>query len=89
MGVEDCILAAMTGFIVSWLANALSKGRYSFASNLFTGISGAILLSYFIHIIAIWPDRFFVTLYTSAAGSAALLVLFHLTRALEKTKIPR
>ena len=88
MGVQDWILAAMTGFIIGWIANALTRSRYSFIVNMFVGIFGAILLNYFIHIIALYDERFFLTLQTSAIGSAVLLLLFHLTRALEKTKKP-
>jgi uncharacterized membrane protein YeaQ/YmgE (transglycosylase-associated protein family) len=88
MNIQDWILAVMTGFIIGWIANNLTKSRYSFLINMFVGVFGAILLTFFIHILDIYPDRFFLTLKTSAIGSIVLLILFHLTRALERQSKP-
>ncbi|MDC7681877.1 transglycosylase [Asticcacaulis sp. BYS171W] len=86
MNVQDWILAGMAGFIVGWIANNLTKSRYSAIINMFVGIFGAILMTFFIHILDIYPDRFFTTLRAAVAGSVVLLGLFHLTRAMEKVK---
>ncbi|ESQ78161.1 GlsB/YeaQ/YmgE family stress response membrane protein [Asticcacaulis sp. YBE204] len=86
MNVQDWILAGMAGFIVGWIANNLTKSRYSAIINMFVGIFGAILMTFFIHILDIYPDRFFTTLRAAVAGSVILLGLFHLTRAMEKIK---
>lgn len=86
MSVQDWILAVMAGFIVGWIANNLTKSRYSLIINMFVGIFGAILLTFFIHILDIYPERFFLTLKSAVAGSIGLLGIFHLTRAMEKIK---
>lgn len=89
MGVQDWILAVMTGFIVGWIANNLTRSRYSAIINMFVGIFGAILMTFFIHILDIYPDRFYTTLRAAGAGSAGLLALFHLTRAIEKVNVKK
>lgn len=86
MNAQDWILAVMTGFIIGWIGNSVTKSRYSFIINMFVGVFGAILLTFFVHILDIYPDRFFLTLKTAVLGSSVLLLLFHLTRALEKQK---
>jgi|GEM_PF-1005237 len=89
MSVQDWILAGMAGVIIGWIANSLTQSRYSAIINIFVGIFGAILMTFFIHILDIYPDRFFTTLRAAVAGSSVLLALFHLTRAVEKVKIKK
>ena len=84
MTAENYLLATVAGFIVGWIANAMSKSRFSFPINLFVGIFGAILLNFFARTADLWDDHFFSILIVSLTGSIVLLGLFHLTRALER-----
>lgn len=84
MTAENWLLSCMAGLIIGWIANAISKSRYSFLINLFIGIFGAILLNIFVTTLEVNDGRFFPTLGVSILGSSGLLILFHLTRALEQ-----
>jgi uncharacterized membrane protein YeaQ/YmgE (transglycosylase-associated protein family) len=84
MTAENYILAIVAGFIAGWIANAMTRSRYSFPINLFVGIFGAILLNFFVQTADLLDDRFMSILLVSLAGSAVLLLLFHLTRLTEK-----
>jgi len=84
MTPENYLLATVAGFIVGWIANAMSKSRFSFPINLFVGIFGAILLNFFVRSAEMMDDHFFSILLLSLTGSTVLLGLFHLTRALER-----
>ncbi|MDC7674770.1 transglycosylase [Asticcacaulis machinosus] len=84
MRAEDWLVAVTTGFVVSWIANALTKSRYSFMINLFVGIFGSILVNMLIHTMSIYPDSGYLTLKLGLAGSAGLLILFHISRRLER-----
>jgi uncharacterized membrane protein YeaQ/YmgE (transglycosylase-associated protein family) len=76
----------MAGFIIGWIANALSKSRYSFLINLFVGIFGAVLLNIIIKTLEIGDDRFFFTLFISVLGATGLLGMFHVSRAFERRR---
>lgn len=84
MTAENYILATLAGFLVGWIANALSKSRFSFPINLFVGIFGAILLNFFVQSTEMLDDGFFTILKVSLLGSAGLLGLFHVSRMLER-----
>ncbi|MBW8880460.1 MAG: GlsB/YeaQ/YmgE family stress response membrane protein [Asticcacaulis sp.] len=84
MTAENYILATLAGFVVGWIANAMSKSRFSFPINLFVGIFGAVLLNFFVQSADLLDDRFFSILLVSLVGSVVLLALFHLTRLTEK-----
>ncbi|OYW77369.1 MAG: transglycosylase [Asticcacaulis sp. 32-58-5] len=81
---EDWLLAIAVGFVVSWIANALTKSRYSFMINLFVGVFGSILVNMLIHTMSLYPDSNFLTLKLGLAGSIGLLLLFHISRRLER-----
>ena len=84
MTAENYILAAVAGLVIGWIANAMSKSRFSFPINLFVGIFGAILLNFFFRTAEIFDDGFFTILIVSLIGSAGLLGLFHLSRFTER-----
>jgi uncharacterized membrane protein YeaQ/YmgE (transglycosylase-associated protein family) len=84
MTAENYILATLAGFLVGWIANAMSKSRFSFPINLFVAIFGAILLNFFVQTSEKLDDHFFSILMVSLVGSSVLLGLFHLTRMLER-----
>ena len=84
MTAENYILATLAGFVVGWIANAMSKSRFSFPINVFIAIFGAILLNFFIRSSEMLGDHFFSILLVSFAGSSVLLGLFHLTRMIER-----
>lgn len=86
MTAENWILAILAGFVVAWIANTASKSRYSFPINMIVGISGASLLNFFLRTTGAISDAFFEVLLVSVGGSLALLVLFHLTRAIERRR---
>ncbi|ESQ75390.1 GlsB/YeaQ/YmgE family stress response membrane protein [Asticcacaulis sp. AC402] len=84
MTAENYVLATLAGFVVGWIANAMSKSRFSFPINLFVGIFGAVLLNFFVQTANMLDDRFMSILLVSLVGSTVLLALFHLTRLTEK-----
>lgn len=84
MTAENYILATLAGFLVGWIANFMSKSRFSFPINLFVGIFGAVLLNFFVQSSEMLDDGFFSILMVSMVGSTVLLGLFHLTRLTEK-----
>ncbi len=84
MTAENWILAILAGFVVAWIANAVSKSRYSFPVNMVVGIFGAGLLNFFLRTAGIINDSFFEILMVSIGGSIVLLAMFHLTRAIER-----
>ncbi len=84
MTAENYILATLAGFLVGWIANALSKSRFSFPINLFVGIFGAVLLNFFVQSTEMLDGHFFSILTVSLIGSGALLCLFHISRMLER-----
>ncbi len=84
MTAENYILATLAGFVVGWIANFMSKSRFSFPINLFVGIFGAILANFFVRSTEMIDDHFFATLGVSLLGSAGLLALFHLSRVTER-----
>ena len=81
---ENYVVAALAGFVVGWIANAMSKSRFSFPINLFVGIFGAILLNFFVQSSELLDDGLLSILLVSLVGSTVLLGLFHLTRLTEK-----
>ncbi|MDI7774859.1 transglycosylase [Asticcacaulis sp. EMRT-3] len=89
MTAENYILAILAGFVVGWVGNAISRSRFSFSTNLFVAIAGAILLNFFIRSSEMMNDDFFPTLGLSLFGSAALLLLFHLSRFPERARKKR
>jgi len=84
MTLENYILSILAGFFMGWIANTMSKSRYSFPINLFVAIFGAILMNFFLRSTSLIHDEFMPTLLVSMLGSAILLGLFHLTRAIER-----
>ncbi|ESQ82901.1 MULTISPECIES: hypothetical protein [unclassified Asticcacaulis] len=84
MTAENYILATLAGFLIGWIANAMSKSRFSFPINVFIAIFGAILLNFFVQTSEKLDDHFFSILMVSLVGSSVLLGLFHLTRMLER-----
>ncbi|GGZ37225.1 transglycosylase [Asticcacaulis endophyticus] len=84
MRAEDWLVAVAVGCVVSWIANAITQSRYSLPINLFVGIFGAILVNMLIHTMSLYPDSLFLTLKLGMAGSIGLLLLFHISRRLER-----
>ncbi|EGF90488.1 transglycosylase-associated protein [Asticcacaulis biprosthecium C19] len=84
MNAENYILATVAGFVVGWIANVMSKSRFSFPINLFVGIFGAVLLNFFVQSTDMLDEGFVSILLVSLVGSTVLLALFHLTRLTEK-----
>ena len=84
MTAENYILATLAGFVVGWIANFMSKSRFSFPINLFVGIFGAILANFFARTAEMIDDHFFSTLFVSLLGSVGCLALFHLSRITER-----
>ncbi len=84
MTAENYTLAIVAGLIAGWIANLMSKSRFSFPINLFVGIFGAILLNFFLRSAEKIDNHFFSVLWVSLAGSSGLLLLFHLTRRFER-----
>ena len=84
MTAENYTLATIAGFVIGWIANMMSKSRFSFPINLFVAIFGAILLNFFLRSAEIIDNHFFSVLGISLLGSAALLAAFHLSRQFER-----
>ncbi len=84
MTAENYILATFAGLIVGWIANMMSKSRFSFPINLFVGIFGAVLLNFFLRSAEKISNHFFSILWVSLIGATVLLALFHLSRAFER-----
>ena len=84
MTAENYILATLAGFLVGWIANLITKSKFSFPVNLFVAIFGAILLNFFVRSAEMVDDRFFSILTVSLVGSIVLLGLFHLSRITER-----
>ena len=84
MTAENYILATLAGFLVGWIANLITKSKFSFPVNLFVAIFGAILFNFFIRSAEMLDDRFFSILTVSLVGSIVLLGLFHLSRITER-----
>lgn len=84
MTAENYILATFAGFIIGWIANTMSKSRFSFPINLFVAIFGAVLLNFFLRTAEYIDNRFFPVLGVSLLGSAGLLAIFHLSRQFER-----
>jgi len=84
MTSENYILATLAGFVVGWIANFMTKSKFSFPINLFVGIFGAVLLNFFFRSAEMVEDSFMSILMVSLIGSTVLLVLFHLTRLTER-----
>lgn len=84
MTSENYILAAVAGIVVGWIANFMTKSKFSFPINLFVGIFGAILLNFFFRSAEMVEDSFMSILMVSLIGSTVLLLLFHLTRLTER-----
>ncbi len=84
MTAENYILATLAGFLIGWIANTLSKSRFSFPINVFVAIFGAVLANFFVRSSEMLNDHFFSTLAVSLAGSVVLLGLFHLSRMVER-----
>ena len=84
MTAENYTLATIAGFVIGWIANMMSKSRFSFPINLFVAIFGAILLNFFLRTAEYIDNRFFSILGVSLLGSAGLLALFHLSRQFER-----
>ena len=84
MTAENYILATLAGFLVGWIANFMSKSRFSFPINLFVGIFGAILLNFFMQSTEMGSDRFWPVLTVSLIGASGLLGLFYLSRVTER-----
>lgn len=84
MTAENYILATLAGFFVGWIANMMTKSKFSFPVNLFVAIFGAILLNFFVRSAEMMDDHFFSILLLSLAGSIVLLGLFHLSRITER-----
>jgi uncharacterized membrane protein YeaQ/YmgE (transglycosylase-associated protein family) len=84
MTLENYTLAAIAGIVIGWIANMMSKSRFSFPINLFVGVFGAILLNFFLRTGEYINNRFFPVLGVSLLGSAGLLALFHLSRQFER-----
>lgn len=85
MTAENYILAIVAGFVVGWIANMMTRSRYSFPINLFVGIFGSILLTFFIRTADLMDtDHILSGLLISLTGSTVLLLLFHVTRLTEK-----
>ena len=84
MTAENYILATLAGFLVGWIANFMSKSRFSFPINLFVGIFGSCLANFYARTTELIDDHFFSTLAVSLIGSAGLLALFHLSRITER-----
>ncbi|MGA9658302.1 MAG: transglycosylase [Asticcacaulis sp.] len=84
MTAENYILAILAGFLVGWIANTMTKSRFSFPINLFIAIFGAILLNFFFQTSEKIDNHFFTILIVSLIGSSGLLGLFHLSRMIER-----
>jgi len=84
MTSENWFLSCMAGFIIGWIANEISRNRYSFLINLFVGSFGAVLLNIFVTTIEASDGRFFPTLGISVLGAGVLLGVFHFTRGIER-----
>ncbi|HVZ30253.1 MAG TPA: transglycosylase [Asticcacaulis sp.] len=84
MTLENYTLATFAGFVIGWIANMMSKSRFSFPINLFVAIFGAILLNFFLRTAEYIDNRFFAVLGVSLLGSAGLLAIFHLSRQFER-----
>lgn len=84
MTAENYILASLAGLVVGWIANLMSKSRFSFPINLFVGIFGACLLNFFLVSAEMIRNQFFSILWVSLLGAAGLLGLFHFSRAFER-----
>lgn len=84
MTAENYILASLAGLLVGWIANLLSKSRFSFPINLFVGIFGACLLNFFMVSAEMIRSDFLPILWVSLLGAAGLLGMFHLSRAFER-----
>jgi uncharacterized membrane protein YeaQ/YmgE (transglycosylase-associated protein family) len=84
MTAENYILATIAGIVIGWIANMMSKSRFSFPINLFVAIFGAILLNFFLRTAEFIDNHFFSILGVSLLGSAGLLAIFHLSRQFER-----
>lgn len=84
MTAENYTLAIVAGLLVGWIANLMSKSRFSFPINLFVGIFGACLLNFFLRSAEMIDNHFFSILWVSLIGSTVLLALFHLSRVFER-----
>lgn len=84
MTLENYILSILAGFLIGWIANSVTKSRYSFPINMCVAIAGAILLNFFLRSTSMISDAFMPTLLVSIGGSAFLLGVFHAIRAIER-----
>lgn len=84
MRAEDWLAAVVVGFVISWIANGLTKSRYSFLINAFVGVFGAILVNMLIHTMSLYSNSLLLTVKLGLAGSVGLLLLFHISRRLER-----
>jgi len=84
MTAENWVLSCLAGFVMGWLANAITRGRYSIFDNLFVGIIGAILCNIVLRALELSDGKFFFTLGFSFLGSGVLLGLYHVTRHIER-----
>ena len=84
MSIENWLLSALAGLVIGWLANFMTKRRYSFLINLFVGLVGAILLNIFVKTLELIDEEFWPTLGVSIMGASLWLILFHITRLVER-----
>ena len=84
MTAENYTLAIVAGLLAGWIANLMSKSKFSFPINLLVGIFGACLLNFFLSSAEMIDDHFLSILGVSLLGSTVLLLLFHLTRRFER-----
>lgn len=87
MTPENWVLSALAGFVTGWIANAMTRSRFSFLINLMVGVFGGILLNILVTTMELFEDTFWRTLGISIVGAGGLLVIFHMTRAVERIRI--